>query len=583
MVVDVDIKDDKYKDPSSLGLPDTTVVKTGSGGMHYYYTYKQEVNNKARINNLDIDIRAEGGYILAPPSSNEKGDYTYIKKTNTLPDFPLSFIKPNTTDTNPNQGGLLNLPQDAFEPYTKHTPAFESFEGISSGGRNDAMMRFTASLLPKVHPMSWDSLAWPQVQQANQKNTPPLPATELRTTFDSICAKERITNQERFHDKKPSPVQVQQAKTKEEIAKKPPLTITPLSQLLSLPQIEGDDIIHKMIPAEAITAITAETGIGKSILIWEMARHIATGTPFLDQDQFKTSKHRVLIVDQEMSEREIRKRSHAILRDYPTADIFFMRGQNFKIDEEKTYNELLDIIKQNQIGVVILDTFSTIHTKEESSRDGMMIVNEKMMEIINETGCAIVYIHHHRKQQDGTAFDNNSARGSSEIMAKVASHLLFKRKKGGGEDVTEDGEQIMEREFVLSQKKSRGVDSFDSIIIKSTYNYNHQRTTWDFLANSDEKTIASDKASDSILQFLEDRQSSEWTSNDIISALAPENIGKSAITKALKDLRESNAIKYKKGKHNRLLYQHMIVDISSDLSAAETIDKINKHMNPTLI
>ena len=46
-------------------------VLTGSGGYHYYYKYPKEFdcNNKTGIV-PGIDIRAEGGYVVAPPSKH---------------------------------------------------------------------------------------------------------------------------------------------------------------------------------------------------------------------------------------------------------------------------------------------------------------------------------------------------------------------------------------------------------------------------------------------------------------------------------------------------------------------------------
>lgn len=560
VVVDVDIKDDKYHDPSTLNLPQTTVVRSGSGGFHYYYTLKQPVPNKARINDLDIDIRAEGGYIIAPPSHNEKGEYTFVSKTVTMPDFPMSFIKDK--DAQPES------PYSALKK-TSHTTenSYANFTGISEGGRNHGMAAYIGSLITKIHPQEWENIAWPQVEQANTLNSPPLNPRELRTTFDSMCSKERSSGADRFHNKK-QPTKL--TKTED----KPPLSIMPLNTLLSLPQIDSQDVISKMIPSEAITAITAETGIGKSVLVWEMARYIATGEPFLGQEEFKTKRSRVLIVDQEMSEKEIRRRSNAIFRDHPNAEIFFMKGQNFKIDDEKTYNELVALIKQHGIGTLILDTFSTIHTQEESSRDGMMQVNEKMMEIINETGCAIVYIHHHRKQQEGSSYGNDSARGSSEIMAKVSSHLLFRKKGTPNEYDDENGDLTIERKFILSQKKSRGVDGFDSILIKSLYNYDKEKTSWEFIEKTTERKVSSEKASDLVIGFLEERKGAEWSTADITSSIAENGVGVKNTSQALKDLRYESLVIYRKEK-NKYFYKYKEPEVIKELSNDEISNQIN--------
>jgi hypothetical protein len=57
---------------------ETPVVKTPKG-THFYFKYKEGVRNAARIL-PDTDIRSEGGYVVAPPSSNGTGlQYVWTK------------------------------------------------------------------------------------------------------------------------------------------------------------------------------------------------------------------------------------------------------------------------------------------------------------------------------------------------------------------------------------------------------------------------------------------------------------------------------------------------------------------------
>ena len=56
-------------------LPKTWTVRTGSGGRHHYFKWPAglEVRNSQGIAGLAIDVRGEGGYVIAPPSSNANG------------------------------------------------------------------------------------------------------------------------------------------------------------------------------------------------------------------------------------------------------------------------------------------------------------------------------------------------------------------------------------------------------------------------------------------------------------------------------------------------------------------------------
>jgi putative DNA primase/helicase len=81
-VVDIDTKHDgdehlkEFEKTHGSILPDdyTGCVKTGSGGYHYYYRYpkNQACKNKAGLI-TGLDIRADGGYVVAPPSKHYSG------------------------------------------------------------------------------------------------------------------------------------------------------------------------------------------------------------------------------------------------------------------------------------------------------------------------------------------------------------------------------------------------------------------------------------------------------------------------------------------------------------------------------
>ena len=55
-------------------LPDTTVVRTGSGGLHYYFRHKgSPIICCSHGRKLGIDIRANRGHAVAPPSIHKNG------------------------------------------------------------------------------------------------------------------------------------------------------------------------------------------------------------------------------------------------------------------------------------------------------------------------------------------------------------------------------------------------------------------------------------------------------------------------------------------------------------------------------
>ena len=64
---------------------ETFVVKTPSGGFHYYFEYDADLHWATKVNNTTIDMITGGHYIVAPPS---KG-YTVYE------DYPIATIPPS--------------------------------------------------------------------------------------------------------------------------------------------------------------------------------------------------------------------------------------------------------------------------------------------------------------------------------------------------------------------------------------------------------------------------------------------------------------------------------------------------------
>lgn len=84
VVIDLDIDEEKGKNGYETlkewqkehgDLPETWISITGNGGYHYFY--RDTAANKNKVALYDgVDIRGEGGYIVAPPSIHPNG-HTY--------------------------------------------------------------------------------------------------------------------------------------------------------------------------------------------------------------------------------------------------------------------------------------------------------------------------------------------------------------------------------------------------------------------------------------------------------------------------------------------------------------------------
>ena len=105
VVVDVDVKDNARGMKSleeledKCGQFDTLMAHSPSGGRHYYFKYPQGNHSiGCRINlRPGIDIRANGGYIIAPGSTIDGIPYQFDDKDKEIAELPDELLKILTT------------------------------------------------------------------------------------------------------------------------------------------------------------------------------------------------------------------------------------------------------------------------------------------------------------------------------------------------------------------------------------------------------------------------------------------------------------------------------------------------------
>lgn len=94
-VVDID-EEQGYQEiakyiPCTVDFP---ICSTPSGGQHWYFRMpEQDIRLNARVI-PGCDLRAEGGYIVAPPSKTDKGEYKWLEsiKDTEMPKLPESYV-----------------------------------------------------------------------------------------------------------------------------------------------------------------------------------------------------------------------------------------------------------------------------------------------------------------------------------------------------------------------------------------------------------------------------------------------------------------------------------------------------------
>jgi len=205
-------------------------------------------------------------------------------------------------------------------------------------------------------------------------------------------------------------------------------------------------LANNIIPEEALTIIAGKTGCGKSLIAFYFADRISKGKDILNNPALNTKRTNVLIVDQEMNEDDHIDRAHKIVQEGGN-NVYVMYEQSFKMDNEAKVEQLLDFCKEKKIGLIIFDTFSKIHLKDENNNSEMTQVMDKLVNICRTQHLSIIAIHHYNKSLEATDFAKS--RGASSIVDNCASFLEVKSQK----NVNEFGYDVLS--VGIEQHKSR--------------------------------------------------------------------------------------------------------------------------------
>lgn len=175
-VVDVEAEGDA----SMFGDEETYTVQTGGKGWHFYYEHEADVPNAVRTLPY-VDVRSEGGYVVAAGSETEKGPYAAISEA-PVAKMPAE-IKLKVFPPRPVYNEDTSQWSEAYD--------VAAYPGYGEGQRNNEMTRFVGAMLRRTHPSLWEAASWPVIQEANKRNSPPLTNGELRMIFDSIKSREQ--------------------------------------------------------------------------------------------------------------------------------------------------------------------------------------------------------------------------------------------------------------------------------------------------------------------------------------------------------------------------------------------------------
>lgn len=179
-VVDIDLNKDTHQPSVTLDMfPETYTVETPTGGYHLYYEYApidQSVHSLA--NYPDVDIKNDGGYVVAPPSFCEyvkhgvrtTGTYKIVQHAPIAP-FPLQLF-----------GTQMKEKKERRSLSTKLN--------VEVGSQENSMTSFIGQLLRATPQDKWDAEVWPAALAINKTYKPPIKNKDMERIYTSIVKSE---------------------------------------------------------------------------------------------------------------------------------------------------------------------------------------------------------------------------------------------------------------------------------------------------------------------------------------------------------------------------------------------------------
>ena len=163
-VIDIDVeeKEEALKVIALLSLPPTWMVNTPRGGLHLYYSTKNDIGNSAKKLHDKVDTRGKGGYVLIPGCTIGNKVYTWDTEFNPstmsmteLPSNIISKLAKESALERPvvNSKAPLVKYDGEMHPYFKkaYNEIIKDISECGEGSRNDTLYKGSIRLGELIH------------------------------------------------------------------------------------------------------------------------------------------------------------------------------------------------------------------------------------------------------------------------------------------------------------------------------------------------------------------------------------------------------------------------------------------------
>ena len=369
--------------------PTNMVARSGGGGVHLFYSYPQNVG---RITNRvgifeGADLRADGGFLVLPP--------------------------------------------------TLHPSGTEALRGVSEGGRNDTCARLAGYFFKKG--LNSD-IVEALLMEWNEKNDPPLPVSEVRTTIKSIershAGAERQFTSVDFKDDR--------NETHSDTTNTSTFGVMKLTDYVKGYGGAGVSwLVDEWLPDASITFLVSPPESYKTWMLLDLAVSVSAGVPFLGKYRVN-SPGPTLIIQQEDSHSGLTDRLALIaeqklgalpkldgdtwsIPSMPDIPIYVHPDRQLRFGNKQVIAEMEKQIDQIRPKVVMIDP---LYSTTDSTDNYMADLANRMMVLKtwrDKYGCSFIIAHHSKKNLDPDSTAREDSWGSQFLNAFLEAGWQVRR------------------------------------------------------------------------------------------------------------------------------------------------------------
>jgi hypothetical protein len=389
---------------------------TGGGGEHRHFAPVPGLRNSVGVIAPGLDIRAEGGYVLVPPSDHVSGGEYVDDVLAPLYETPLAPLPTWLLELAAGRGNGQPGSRVPVEP-----PSFTVPPIITDGTRNETLYRLARSL--KAKGLSLGAVSSALDAENLTRCRPPLPPDEMLKLLEHAWTqpdRREFAASRDDRDKTTNP----EAAAAIEVIDAADLVVR---EFPDEPALVGGGLI---VP-RSLNVTSGPPKRGKSLFVLNREIRRAHGQPFLG---FPTTPGRTLYIQAEIPEANLKERYVAMLKgegldaDGLRDHIKTVTRRGLFLDEPAGFDTVRRLIEQTQPDLVSLDPLARFFVGEENSAREMGRLINALDRLIQEYKIAVELVHHTGKPVHGDPRQGgHRLRGSSALFGAADSVVILDR------------------------------------------------------------------------------------------------------------------------------------------------------------